>query len=375
MSIDEKHCLEGYRFGIEVEFVGAHRKEVRRRLGELSDNDGWKVSIEQGLACPNHHSGRYSDYAGGELISPILEGGSGLDSALNVISEIAKIPDIQVNRSCGLHVHFSWPNWNPMELVSIASRYYLFERVIDEWMPITRQNDHSDHARCLHELWMNMNAYFCTSNSIGNKSKKMSFSALNRMDYKHSGYGGKIDFSHLGRGRKSSIEFRHHHGTLNVDDIENWIKFLAMFINESRKISTGMKNSLLFNIYVIDWHYFQSAIGEFFEDFGYSNMEFDNEENHWSAVNDETGETFCFSNDDMIALRDACFDGRKRRSLHKNKLSGFIQDLVGVDMNTMLKDDVFAGIDESVSKYLKKRKVVERENPQWQFDGNDWVFQ
>jgi hypothetical protein len=223
------------KFGVEIEFVGANTRLVAETLSNAGINahlEGynhrtrrhWKVTTDATVTTGGYSLGTGEGF-GGELVSPILEGEEGIAELGRVLEALNSIPDVRVDRRCGVHVHISWDGMTPEQIKNIAKRYGQFETEIDSWMPVSRRANNSRWCASTNSrnfgLSNVMNAADTLSSvarAVGTRYTKVNLAAL------------------MAHG---TIEFRQHAGSTDFQKISNWMRFLAAFCDASANIPTG----------------------------------------------------------------------------------------------------------------------------------------
>ncbi len=147
-----------------------------------------------------------------EVVSPILNNLNSLKKVCNVINEAGA----QVNRSCGLHVHFGAESFTIAQWVRIIRNYGALEEIIDSFMPQSRRGDNNVYCKSIR----------CEADNCINASDMDDIYEAFDHDRYH-----KVNVMAF-RGHKT-IEFRHHSGTTDFTKIENWINFLRGLLEYS----------------------------------------------------------------------------------------------------------------------------------------------
>ena len=133
--------MNGFRFGVEIEFTGATCDAVTRYLSDNGVNiyyagyshsvsDQWKVVTDASVTVGG---------IGGELASPILSGVTGLFDLDRVVQILNEVPNIGVDRRCGLHVHVSWDGMTVAQVQTIVNRFTKYEDWFDSIQPVSRR--------------------------------------------------------------------------------------------------------------------------------------------------------------------------------------------------------------------------------------------
>lgn len=209
---------EAIRFtiGVEIECFNINKDSIIRTL---------KAKRVKAIATGYNHTDYEDTYKLGadcsingndtcEVVSPILHNLNSLKKVCEVINEAGA----QVNRSCGLHVHFGAKDFTIAQWVRIIRNYGALEEIIDSFMPQSRRCNNNQYCRSIRAIAEShalINATDMTD--IYDAFCSDRYRKVNVMAY---------------RGHKT-IEFRHHSGTTDFTKIENWINFLRNLIEYS----------------------------------------------------------------------------------------------------------------------------------------------
>tara|TARA_R110000765_G_scaffold386823_1_gene478912 strand:- start:185 stop:1207 length:1023 start_codon:yes stop_codon:yes gene_type:complete len=215
--------FENFTFGVEIEFIGANRRDVETVMRDAGVNvrmegynhttrNYWKLVTDATLGYEN----------AGELVSPILSGAAGFANLEKTINALNEVPGVTVDRRCGLHVHLAWTGMAPDHVKNIIVRYAKHEDDIDAWMPSSRRGTNSRWAKKIDSTLINRARRGDTLHSI----------ARNVMDRYY-----KVNAECL--RTHGTVEFRQHGGTIDLDKIENWVRFLMGFVTASKKTTSG----------------------------------------------------------------------------------------------------------------------------------------
>lgn len=227
--------FENKKFGVEIEFAGAWLDQVETTMQRELQGTGivvaregynhntrsyWKIVTDSSVS--ERISYRDVNAIGGEIVSPVLQGGAGLAQLEQICNALNAHPDVKINIKCGLHLHLSWSNCTTRQIKNIVKRYATFENDFDSMMPRSRRN----------------------SNWCANISRDTSF--LRDV----AGHTGSIrEMSRCGGGnryrkvnlvplsRYGSIEFRQHSGTTDFEKIKNWVLLMSDFCDASQVAS------------------------------------------------------------------------------------------------------------------------------------------
>jgi Putative amidoligase enzyme len=191
----------------------------RRKYGvelETSSSDGWSGWIE------NTPYGAKEDgsVSGKEFVSPILKGDDGLAATRN-LCKYAKRNGCTVNRSCGYHLHIDLSNESDEELQAIALAYAYTS---DFWFGCVDSGRRSN-SYC-HPNVQNGRVYWdvATIKDCGGKPDVSTrYVWLNWCAY----------------DAHSTVEVRNHQGTLDGEEVCNWIKAHLRFVDYVKGLTVG----------------------------------------------------------------------------------------------------------------------------------------
>lgn len=206
------------KFGIEIEAYGVNQTyllDSLRRAGieckseryNHTTRPHWKVVSDSSISGSNPF----------ELVSPILEGESGLRQVKQVCKALQKVK-AKVNSSCGMHVHINARDFTIKTWKNILINYARLEKIIDNFMPQSRRDN-----------------YYCKGfteirdfeNKIERATRVEDISEILETRYR------KINAEAY--ARHGSIEFRQHGGTIEFEKIHYWVRFLESLIKFSER--------------------------------------------------------------------------------------------------------------------------------------------
>lgn len=221
-----------HTFGVEIEATGITRQELETELNNAgiqtraegynhSTRDHWKIIHDGSLRGENCF----------EIVSPKLQGETGLRT-LKTVLLITRGLDAQVNKTCGIHIHFDASNFNIQTWKNLYKNYANLETWIDSFMPTSRRNNNNTYCKSMRQTNYktkinNARDLRQIENAITSRSR---YFKLNTQSY----------------WRQNSVEFRQHGGSTNFTKISNWIKFLARLIEISKQ--TEIENSSTENL-------------------------------------------------------------------------------------------------------------------------------
>lgn len=225
--------LPGLTFGIELELMINQDNISKESILEYLDHCGvnvsrencWKIHNDNSIKCDINKPNCFTF----ELVSPILRGENGLREIRNTIKYLQSM-NPTVNQSSAFHVHIQAPKYDNdlfvmADLKKICQNWMKYEEGFELLVSKSRQGT--------------VNKY-----CVSNRSKsRLSNSDLND---RIEGVKGLRNLIELVSGedryvkmnlhslkKHSTIEFRLHQGTYEIEKIENWIKLLLLFVHNS----------------------------------------------------------------------------------------------------------------------------------------------
>lgn len=186
-------------FGIEIELKGASISAIRTKLHEAGFAS-WRVVSDGSVDN------------GAEVVSPKLFGEDGLAEMEKVVTTLREMGCF-VDHQCGLHVHVDGEGLNSHTMVNIVKRYAAFEEEIDSWITPERR--------------ASKNSYLNSVKSLRIVPQHNTRATAERVDSRYY----KVNI--LAFLRHGTVEFRQHHGTLSIEEINSWVRFCVQFVNNS----------------------------------------------------------------------------------------------------------------------------------------------
>lgn len=203
-----------FTIGVEIECFNIVKSEVLRALRATRVK-----AIETGYNHTDYkdtyklgYDGSISGSNGCEVVSPILNNLNSLKKVCKVINEAGA----QVNKSCGLHVHFGAKDFTIAQWVRIIRNYAAIEAIIDSFMPNSRRGNNNGYCKSIIGRAAYLNGV-SSMRDIYDAFSNDRYYKLNVMAF---------------RGHQT-IEFRHHSGTTDFTKIEAWINFLRALLEYS----------------------------------------------------------------------------------------------------------------------------------------------
>lgn len=230
-TTSSSNSIQNRNFGVELEIIGLDIHGAARVLnaaGIRCEPEGynhcartyWK-SVTDASLC-----GTPTRRETCEVVSPILNGESGLEQVRNACKALAAA-GATVNKTTGLHVHVDARDLSVSEISAVCVRYAKHESLIDSFMPASRRTGQNRFCRTL--VPDATNSVFTTPVSVASMITYL----RNRYGAHESRYGKVNLESYL---RHGSLEFRQHSGSVNSEKVSNWIRFCVNFVEQTRTI-------------------------------------------------------------------------------------------------------------------------------------------
>lgn len=239
---------ENRHFGVEIECFGANRETLKLRLTEWGilstvedkyrneDREVWTIGVDNTIQERNPI----------ELISPRLRGMNGLSEVRRAVAAI--YPRIypfklEINSSCSFHVHWDVADFTGRDVIDLLKLYAKYEPVIDLLVAPDRRGDQNNHCR---SLIKGKDNDFDWIDRLATKPYPQAFEVAKEFE-RTQGLEGTTS-SPSARHHKvnlvailkyGTIEFRQHQGTLNFEEMQNWILLTGQMVNRAKtKINT-----------------------------------------------------------------------------------------------------------------------------------------
>jgi hypothetical protein len=278
-------------FGVEIEFFGlkyviapidgniikpyciSSRAKDGRNFWNLfkeckiplaADSNSWHFEQDGSVRGKGHTR------CGAELISPILSGIEGLLQVYHALKFLGNIEGIDVDKSCGLHVHHGiTPEvFGCQELQKLVRIVHCYEQDFYLLIPGDRQNS----ATC-RPMEIDVEAFLSVCDGdyddINCRIKELWYSAKNRYD-KNGGENARYDKTRYhglnlhSYWYRSTIEFRYHSALLHqIDEAMQWIIFTQFLI----EMSQGHHPDIYYYPEANKW---LETLCSIYEDFGYA---------------------------------------------------------------------------------------------------------
>lgn len=222
------------RFGVEIECV--MENAAWRVLGEKLP--GWTISTdgsvfcggEEGETCgandhecncehcdydPYYYDDECNVHIGAEIKTPILEGVTGYRE-LKKGFRVLKNEGATVNRTCGMHTHHESTDLTVPEIIRLLKTWDANRETIESFV---------DESRIGNEYSYELDTFYL------NQVEGMADDE-NALQHLCSWFAHGCEVNVGALQRHGTIELRLHHGTMDYDEAEAWVRFGQGLIND-----------------------------------------------------------------------------------------------------------------------------------------------
>jgi hypothetical protein len=242
-------------------------------------NDGWS-GTRSCYSCLGTGKRETRTFKSCEIVSPILSGDAGLKE-VEKVCKLLKANGVKVNSTCGLHVHVNSKDKTKEKILNVFNRYSRFETHIDKWMKASRRKNKNrycfstngkdvysdislddivdldnekqqDIVKKVTSLY-NVLVKKRVSNPEDKKIQKNLVDCYFNID-RHCKINLSSYYDH------GTVEFRHHHGSIDHMEITNWIRFCVEFFEASTSNKLGVSDTLYTGISSKVKKYYQSKV-------------------------------------------------------------------------------------------------------------------
>ena len=207
-------------FGIEIEGYGVSNEQLKNALAgrgisviiasrSASHRNNWKITTDSTIEGSLPF----------ELVSPVLTKDN--FESIRIVFDVLRNLRVQVNTTCGLHVHVGVADMNVDIARNLVKRYAKYESNIDSFMDVTRRGSSNQYCRTLQNINMTDLDELVTIDEII-RATGQRYNKLNLHSY----------------SRLQTVEFRQHASVINSDSVINWIKFCVGFVETTVNLST-----------------------------------------------------------------------------------------------------------------------------------------
>jgi hypothetical protein len=247
------------RFGVEIEACTAlpafevHDSNSRAKfssnltkaLGWSPSKAGWEIKSDGSIRSP------YGDGTGFEYVSPPLAfTEENLKKVRDVVDAIKAVNEAGVNHSCGLHVHLDMTGEPKEKIKRFWDRYGSLEKDFDAMVEPQRRGNAGQYCKSVLRYKNSIKAFY-----------KKFIEVTKREDIPEETYIGDIFFPKVLNNRylkmnhtpyfnnRKTCEVRHHHGTLDGQEVVNWIKICETAFEASQDVKTeDQENDINFKL-------------------------------------------------------------------------------------------------------------------------------
>lgn len=195
-----------FNFGVELEtkYEGdvhlPSEFKLFKKLGYHDQPNGF--DIQNKYHWRQMYDGSIGRY--GEYISPILKGMDGIKT-LEIFTKALESMNPIVDKDCGFHLHISKDIFEDSNHIERFTKLYgYFEECIDSIMPVSRRKNNNGYCRTVNRP------------NVDWDTKYLKVNLRNR----------------------NTVEIRHHYGTVNFEEIHNWIIIMNVIIQKSKSEET-----------------------------------------------------------------------------------------------------------------------------------------
>lgn len=242
---------EAAKFGIELEVSSAgfltpdYIATTLAKKGILIDiinnwreskktTNNWKLVPDGSITC----SASQPNCNKFELVSPPLYSEDGLEHTSNLLKNLS-FSNLNVNRSCGFHVHIDVSRLSLQQIVCICQQYLRYEEAIDSMLPRSRRTGSRESNQYFRSNKESIREKFVDQSDHSVISLLSDCQTIEDLvDYMnpHNQRYYKLNLQNLKTKRQPTIEFRQHSGTANHEKVDAWIRFCIRFCENSASL-------------------------------------------------------------------------------------------------------------------------------------------
>jgi|GEM_PF-2681328 len=206
--------MRNLKFGIELEVA---TRKSREEVIEALENAGINVKGSYYGSPVNYNSWKVqpdSSINGWEIVSPPL---TDFDELKTVVYILRKVLKVRCNRKTGLHIHHDISDFNIAQIKNLYRLYNKYESnaIYSIINPSRREN------------------WFCGPiSSIMEDIEKTS----NIEEFKNIDRYRYYNLNHKSFIKYGTIEFRHHQGTTDINEIIAWIKLTHKLVETAENL-------------------------------------------------------------------------------------------------------------------------------------------
>ena len=212
--------------GVEIECI--------HDWGGLSVPDGWRIVSDTSIS---------DEQLGAEYVMTKPLNGNRLLEKIEELTKFIFTTGGYVDRSCGLHIHINGLDMELEQMKNCLAIGKSMETWIYDMLPADRK--YSRYSKPLPDFdvkeLMNVSTY---NEFVRFWYYTISNTSISTGKYNESRYRG---FNVHSRFINGTIEFRHHHGTLNFLTIEQWLSLCMAVVDTSFRLSRTSREILIDN--------------------------------------------------------------------------------------------------------------------------------
>ena len=254
-----------YTFGVELE----------TSAGRLSqeDTNGLNLKCEFDGSLRETPDQRKEDVLGGEYITGVLKGDSGMYQLQAICNKLSE--KCSINSKAGVHVHIGGISFTKENIVYLYILGCTLQDEIYQMLPTSRRKN--SYCRKIDELDLNINSLKNANTSVvydilideyynkifkyvshGKEPSKNVNRKGNHPLGSKCGYNKETQrycwlnfvtalFNTKNNVNAITLEFRNHSATLNYTKVKNWVRICFAFVNFAENFKTSIKNNMWLN--------------------------------------------------------------------------------------------------------------------------------
>lgn len=223
--------FDGLSFGVEIECIRPPGMSLSRlaqlvaaggvpcseqRYGHSVPTGSWKVVTDASVGYER----------GAEVVSPPLRGDAGFDQLQKVMKALTDA-GCKVSKKCGFHVHVGVASEGVQFFKNLAVLYASAERAIDSFMAPSRRGSQNSYIQPVRVV----PAAMAAAQTVDDVARACGQDPGAANVRNHKRYR-KLNLQSF--WAYSTVEFRHHQGTVDGEKATNWVKLCLRMVLASR---------------------------------------------------------------------------------------------------------------------------------------------
>lgn len=230
------NALNSRKFGVEIEMSAVDISALIQELkvvGVTCKSENYNHQTRRHWKIVSDSSIYSDDYSRdkGELVSPVLKGQAGMEE-LELVLSVLNYQSVRCNESCGLHVHHDAADLQLPDFKHLYLRYLKYEGCIDAFMPSYRRRS----IDCVASLRRVVTGDYDLDPATFEKCIKdvMKAKTLHDVDSIMTNQSRYVKLNMRSYWQHGTVEFRHHHGTTETEQVLNWVRFGQYLIENAQ---------------------------------------------------------------------------------------------------------------------------------------------